>query len=99
MTYPATGSPVERVLAAQERFTVEPAATAEGVLAGLTVAAREMGAPLPVERNLAEATEGNIASPTSRQRRIRVFTPSPPCPARARETPLPGTHRARCTTI
>jgi hypothetical protein len=98
MTYPVTASPVDKVLAVQERFTVVPATVADGVLAGLTVAAREPGFPLADETNFADAAEGIRASPMSRQWMTRDLMPSPPFPAGAGETPLPGMRRARCTT-
>src|SRR5918996_5045952 len=95
--YPVTAPPVDRVLAVQERFTVVPLAIGNGGLPGLTVAARATGAPPPVETNAARAAEGSSATPISKQRRTRVFTPSPPFRVGAAETPLPGTRRAPCT--
>src|ERR687891_1826874 len=97
MMYPVTASPVDRVLAAQERLTVVPTTVADGRLPGRTVAANTVGAPPPVETNAARAAEGSSATPISKQRRTRVFTPSPPFRAGAAETLLPGTRRAPCT--
>src|SRR5918992_3075080 len=97
MMYPVTALPVESVLAVQERLTVVPTTVAAGTLPGLTVAASAMGAPPPLETNAARAAEGSSATPISKQRRTRVFTPSPPFRASAAETPPPGRLRAPCT--